>query len=69
MLNLAQGGVSGVPSGTIAAAIFIAASSNNLLKAAYAVAFAGGRATAQSAAVLVGLALGSLALAVRVSGG
>jgi uncharacterized membrane protein (DUF4010 family) len=69
VLNLAQGGVSGVPSGTIAAAIFIAASSNNLLKAGYAVAFAGGRATASSAAVLVGLALGGLALAVRMSGG
>ena len=69
VLNLAQGGVSGVPSGTIAAAIFIAASSNNLLQAGYAVAFAGGRATASSAAVLVGLALGGLALAFRIGGG
>jgi uncharacterized membrane protein (DUF4010 family) len=41
VLNLAQGGTSGVPGGAIAAAILIAASSNNLLKAVYAASFGG----------------------------
>jgi uncharacterized membrane protein (DUF4010 family) len=43
VLNLAQGGTSGIPNGAIAAAILIAASSNNLLKAGYATSFAGAR--------------------------
>ncbi|HET9535343.1 MAG TPA: hypothetical protein VFP43_08370, partial [Mesorhizobium sp.] len=33
---MAQGGTSGIPNGAIAAAILIATSSNNLLKAGYA---------------------------------
>ena len=41
----------------MAAAILIAASSNNLLKTGYAVSFAGGRATAGSAAALIVLAI------------
>lgn len=69
VLNLAQGGTSGVPGGAIAAAILIATSSNNLLKAVYAASFAGGRATVPSAAVLVALALGGIVLAIHVSGG
>jgi len=68
VLNLAQGGTAGVPSGAIAAAILIATSSNNLLKAVYAASFAGGRATASSAAVLVALALGGIAMAIHISG-
>jgi uncharacterized membrane protein (DUF4010 family) len=68
VLNLAQGGTAGVPSGAIAAAILIATSSNNLLKAVYAASFAGGRATAPSAAVLVALALGGIAMAIHISG-
>lgn len=69
VLNLAQGGTSGVPDGAIAAAILIATSSNNLLKAVYAVSFARGRATAPSAAALVALALGGIALAIHIGGG
>ena len=53
VLNLAQGGTAGMSNGALAAAILIAASSNNILKAVYAAFFAGGRATAVSAAVLV----------------
>jgi uncharacterized membrane protein (DUF4010 family) len=63
VLNLAQGGVAGVGNAALTAAILIAASSNNILKAAYAAGFAGGEATAVSAAVLVALALAGLAAA------
>jgi uncharacterized membrane protein (DUF4010 family) len=63
VLNLAQGGVAGVENVALAAAILIAASSNNILKAAYAAGFAGGRATAASAAALVALALAGCAAA------
>ena len=45
VLSLAQGGVEGLPLHSIVAAVLIAASSNNLLKACYAVAFAGWRAS------------------------
>ena len=57
VLNLAQGGVTGMEDAALAAAILIAASSNNILKAAYAAGFAGGRATAANAAALVALAI------------
>jgi uncharacterized membrane protein (DUF4010 family) len=63
------GGASGAPDGAIAAAILIATSSNNLLKAVYAVSFARGRATAPSAAALVALALGGVAMAIHIGGG
>src|SRR5690242_17230127 len=63
VLNLAQGGVAGMETAALAAAILIAASSNNILKAAYAAGFAGGKATAVSAAVLVALALAGFAAA------
>jgi uncharacterized membrane protein (DUF4010 family) len=63
VLNLTQGGVSGVPSAEVAAAILIAASSNNVLKAIYAASFAGGKATAGSAAALVFLAIAGVAIA------
>src|SRR5580700_7783512 len=56
VLNLAQGGLTGVSATTLVGAILIAASSNNILKAFYAAFFAGGRATAASAAALVVLA-------------
>jgi uncharacterized membrane protein (DUF4010 family) len=64
VLNLAQGGTSGMSDSALGAAILIAASSNNILKAAYAAFFAGGRATAASAAVLVVLAAAGAAIAV-----
>jgi uncharacterized membrane protein (DUF4010 family) len=66
VLNLAQGGTSGMSETALAAAILIAASSNNILKALYAAVFAGGRATAVSAAVLVLLAAAGVALAVSL---
>ena len=69
VLNLAQGGVAGVPSVELAAAILIAASSNNILKAIYAAAFAGGRATAASAAALVLLAAAGVAIAIAMAMG
>ena len=68
VLNLAQGGTSGIPNGAIAAAILIATSSNNLLKAGYATSFAGGRATAVSAVVLVVLAIVGFAAAIGTGG-
>jgi uncharacterized membrane protein (DUF4010 family) len=72
VLNLAQGGVAGVQSFQLAAAILIASSSNNVLKALYAACFAGGRATAPSAAALVVLAIAGVAAAfatVMLAGG
>ena len=67
VLNLAQGGVSGEPATALAAAILIAASSNNILKALYAASFAGGKATAGSAAALVALAVAGVAAAVATA--
>lgn len=61
VLNLAQGGVAGVENTALAAAILIAASSNNILKAAYAAGFAGGKATAASTVALVALAVAGFA--------
>ena len=43
VLNLAQGGIAGASPPMLVIAVLIAASSNNLLKAAYALSFAGGR--------------------------
>jgi len=67
VLNLAQGGLTGVPTAAIVAAILIAASSNNVLKALYAACFAGGRATAGSAAALILLAAAGVAIAFFIS--
>lgn len=58
VLSLAQGAAVPLSLGTAAAAILIAASSNNLLKAGYAVAFAGLR---KSAGAVIALALLSAA--------
>jgi uncharacterized membrane protein (DUF4010 family) len=63
VLNLAQGGLNGVPLSALVAAILIASSSNNVLKAFYAASFAGGRTTAASAAALVLLAIAGIAAA------
>jgi len=68
VLNLAQGGTLRVPDFALAASILIAASSNNLLKAAYAAGFAGGRATAGSVAALIGLAILGIAIAIPLGG-
>jgi len=68
VLNLAQGGASGTPAETLAAAILIACSSNNILKAAYAAVFAGRRAVAGSAAALAFLAVAGVAVALLIGG-
>jgi uncharacterized membrane protein (DUF4010 family) len=67
VLNLAQGGVGGLPAAELAAAILIAAASNNVLKAVYAASFAGGKATAGSAAALVLLAAAGVAIAIAMA--
>jgi uncharacterized membrane protein (DUF4010 family) len=67
VLNLAQGGLTGVPMSALVAAILIAASSNNILKAFYAASFAGGRATVGSAIALVLLAIAGAAAAAFVA--
>lgn len=63
VLNLAQGGTRGLSMAVIAAAVLIAASSNNVLKAAYATAFAGWRRSAVAVASLAILAAGGLGIA------
>jgi uncharacterized membrane protein (DUF4010 family) len=63
VLNLVEGGTTGVTNIAIAAAILIATSSNNMLKAFYAVSF-GGRVTAASAAALVVLAAAGAAIGI-----
>jgi uncharacterized membrane protein (DUF4010 family) len=68
VLNLAQGGTAGMSNDALAAAILIATSSNNILKALYAAFFAGGRATAVSAAILVLLAVAGCAIAAVMGG-
>jgi uncharacterized membrane protein (DUF4010 family) len=56
VLNIAQGGIANISVALLCAAVLIAAASNNLAKAAYAVGF-GGRAAHRPAALLVLLAL------------
>jgi uncharacterized membrane protein (DUF4010 family) len=53
VLNLAQGGVPGIPPSAVAAAVLVAASTNNIAKGAYAIGF-GGLAAAQRPAILLG---------------
>jgi uncharacterized membrane protein (DUF4010 family) len=67
VLNLAQGGVTGVQSVQLAVAILIAASSNNVIKAVYAASFAGGKAAAASAAALVFLAAAGVGIAIAIA--
>lgn len=64
VLNLAQGGLSGASPQILVIAVLIAASSNNLLKAAYALGFAGTHRGAGPAAALVGLSAAGFAIAV-----
>jgi uncharacterized membrane protein (DUF4010 family) len=58
VLSIATGGAAPLATSAGAAAILVATASNNLMKAGYAVGFAGGRAAAAPAAVLALLALG-----------
>jgi uncharacterized membrane protein (DUF4010 family) len=66
VLNLVQGGTTGVTNSAIAAAILIAASSNNMLKAFYTVSF-GGSTTAPSAVALVFLAVAGAATGIAMA--
>jgi len=52
VLNIAQGGIGGMSVANLSAAVLIAASSNNIAKAAYAVAF-GGAVTARRPAIML----------------
>jgi len=63
VLSLAQGGVSGLSLASMAIAVLVAASSNNLLKACYTIAFAGLRRSVVPAAALLGLAVLGVAVA------
>jgi uncharacterized membrane protein (DUF4010 family) len=63
VLNIAQGGVTGLPIAVLSAAVLIAASSNNLMKAAYAIGFGGPHAARRPAALLLLLALAGIAAA------
>lgn len=63
VLSVAQGAASSVPVHVAAAAILVAASSNNLLKAGYAVAFGGRRAGLLPSALLALLALAGVVIA------
>jgi uncharacterized membrane protein (DUF4010 family) len=63
VLSIASGGAAPVPASTAVAAILIAASSNNILKAVYAAGFAGIRGAVPPAASLALLAVGGAATA------
>ena len=69
VLNIAAGGAAPLPVSAGCAAILIAASSNNLVKAAYTVGFAGWRPAIAPATALVLLALGGLGAAWWTIGG
>jgi uncharacterized membrane protein (DUF4010 family) len=56
VINIAQGGVAGLTLNTLSAAVLIAASSNNILKAVYTVGFGGFAATRRAAILLFVLA-------------
>ena len=63
VLNIAQGGITDVPTAVQCAAVLIAASSNNVAKAIYAVAFGGAETARRPAALLVLLAVLGVAAA------
>jgi uncharacterized membrane protein (DUF4010 family) len=63
VLSLAQGGAPGISQSAVAAAVLIAASANNIAKAAYAIGFAGFAATERPAILLSALALLGFAVA------
>ncbi len=63
VLNIAQGGITDVPTTVQCAAVLIAASSNNVAKAIYALAFGGAEAARRPAALLLLLAVLGVAAA------
>ncbi len=65
VLNIAQGGIGGMSVASLCAAVLIAASSNNVAKAAYAVGFGGMAAARRPALMLLALSfLGLIAAAI-----
>ena len=62
ILNIAQGGVANMPNALLAAAVLIAAASNSVAKAGYAICF-GGRAARRPAFLLLLLALAGIGAA------
>jgi len=68
VLNIAQGGIGGMSVASLCAAALIAASSNNVAKAAYAVGFGGMAAACRPAMMLLALAgLGIAAAAIYIA--
>ena len=63
VINIAQGGVAGLSLAVLSAAILIAASANNVAKAAYALGFGGAQSSRRSAAMLLALAVAGFAAA------
>src|SRR5262249_43338940 len=63
VLNLAQGGLAGATTQILTASVLIAASSNNLLKAIYALTFAGAGRGFVPALSLAGLSAAGFAIA------
>ena len=63
VINIAQGGVSGLSIAMLSGAIMIAASANNVAKAAYAVSFGGMQSACRPAFMLSVLALFGFAAA------
>jgi len=63
VINIAQGGVSGLSAAVLSAAILIAASANNVAKASYALGFGGVLSARRSASMLLALALAGFAAA------
>ena len=67
VVNIAQGGVGGLSVAALCAAVLIAASSNNIAKATYALGFGGVHASRRSALMLFGLGvIGFAAAAVYI---
>ena len=66
VINIAQGGVSGLSVTTLAAAVLIAASSNNIAKAIYALGFGGVKSSRRAAWMLFVLAILGFAAAAAV---
>jgi uncharacterized membrane protein (DUF4010 family) len=63
VINIAQGGVPGLSVTALSAAILIAASANNVAKAAYALGFGGIQSSRRSASMLLALAIAGFAAA------
>ncbi len=68
VLNIAQGGIGGMSVASFCAAVLIAASSNNVAKAAYAIGFGGMAAARRPAMILLALSgLGVIAAAIYIA--